>query len=218
MSDDGPVQRERAETDSDLGSSRIEPIEGSVVLTVEDFTAVWFKLPSTKRLVFSLAYLVFGVSLVPWVGVADFHPHKLFAVATTVSGIGLLALGLRNARNKWANNAITHQRGNEGVNYRFDEQGFELNFPVQRVNLGWDELFTGLETPGAFVLYTEPHFCFVVPKRAFDSKRTSELRALLADYVQPNKLEALLDWRRSALRIAVLLLAIWVIWQILSPK
>ena len=57
----------------------IEAIEGSVALTVEDFSEVYFKLPSTKRLVFSLSYLVFGV-IVPWVGILSDSKSQICSV------------------------------------------------------------------------------------------------------------------------------------------
>lgn len=191
-------------------------ITARVTLTTEDFISVWLALPQIRRLIFSLGYLVFGVTLVAWSGLGDEHHHYGIAAATVVLGSVSLIIGLRRGRVNWARNSLEMLRGDEGVEFTFDETRLTMIAPGREVHLDWTLVLMHLETPTAFVLYTGPQSLILVPKRAFAPDEPSQLRALFAQHIRPRPIREGLRWGRLLAMWLILLAAIWLVWHFVS--
>jgi len=61
-----PKSGDRDDSRSEPDDAPSPPVEvtGSTVFTEQDFVSVWLELPHVKRLMASLIYLIFGLTLV----------------------------------------------------------------------------------------------------------------------------------------------------------
>ncbi len=193
-----------------------QAIRGHTALRESDFTAVWFKLPQVRN---SAAYLGGSALLVPlvyWQSVrGNAGPMPLLAIPIVFAALGY---GLRQGRKRWAAAALTSSRGNEGVEYLFDEQGFHVKAPGREARIAWDVLYRHLETETAFVLFTTPQIVTVLPKRAFAEVDQERLRSEFARRIPVHPAGNMRAFAKTFGTWLLLVLAFLVLWQLFGQK
>ena len=196
----------------------LPPVEvtGSTVFTEQDFVSVWLELPHVKRLMASLIYLIFGLTLVGWSGVFD-EKHK-YAVAATIAllGVGSLVFGSKGVRLAFARQSLAVVGAKGQATYRFDASGFSVHRGPREVQFGWGDALMFVETRQAFVIYTEPRELLLVPKRSFEPYKIPDLRQLISEFVPTGRSSVVSNWRQSLLTSLLFLAALWALAKILS--
>lgn len=191
-------------------------VTGSVVMKEEDFVSVWLALPHIRRLMASLVYLIFGLSLVGWSGVFDEKHRYAISVIVALLGVALLVFGSNRVRADFARRSLAEMGAQGHADFNFDAGGFGVRIGMREVQFDWGDALLFAETRDSFVIYTEPRAFLVVPKRSFEPYKLPDLRRLLAELIPRGRSGLVGDWRQSLVKSMVFLAALWGLARILS--
>ncbi len=200
----------------EVPASSYVAVTGSVVLTEKDFASVWYSLPHVKRLMLSLGYLVFGLSLVGWSGI--FEQNHRYAITAIVALIGaaLLVFGSNKVRAGFARQSLAEVGAKGEASFSFDASGFCLRMGLRELQFDWGDALMAIECKEAFVIYTEPRAFLVIPKRAFEYYKLPDLQRLISELVPSGQSGLVRSWRQSIVKSILFVVALWVLAKILS--
>lgn len=196
--------------------SKYVAVTGSVVLSEKDFSSVWLALPHVKRLMVSLVYLIFGLSLVGWSGIFEERHRYAIAASVALLGTGLLVLGSSQVRTNFARQSLAEVGAKGSAYFSFDVSGFCLRMGMREMQFDWGDALMAVECREAFVIYTEPRAFLVVPKRAFEYYKLPDLRRMISELVPSGQTGLVSNWRQSLVKSLLLIGALWALAKILS--
>jgi hypothetical protein len=191
-------------------------VTGTVALSESDFASVWLALPHVKRLMLSLIYLIFGLSLVGWSGIFEQRHRYAIAAIVVVLGVALLVSGASKVRASFARQSLAELGTKGDVTFSFDPSGFSLRKGTREIQFDWGDALMAVECRDAFVIYTEPRAFLVIPKRAFEYYKLPDLRRMISDLVPCGQSALVSNWRQSLAKSVLLLAALWVLAKMLS--
>ena len=113
-------------------------------------------------------------------GIANFFtgapfPFVILLIASPLLVVTLALNSLKNSAKR-----ATLSTGNRPVEYTFDLMGYEIKTNSSLVKNEWDNLHSVKENDASFLLFPQPNFFQVVPKRFFDDEQSvAELREIM---------------------------------------
>lgn len=152
-------------------------VSGEYVLTAQEYGEALSVIRARRKIVvYGLAAAFFLVAVVLIV-LGNFGPGIFCLI---VSPIYLLAWRYEIER---ARVAYVGRSGGRTMVATFRDDAFVTSSPLRTVENSWRDFSAIVETSKFFLLYTDPRFAVIVPKRAFspqDARQVSELLGRVA--------------------------------------